>query len=69
MPYSWEEKNTPMVYDWHKEVISPEKVENPVVTYQREVCLVCGRFKCAHFTMKAQRPSTAAIRATFAERA
>jgi UV DNA damage repair endonuclease len=34
----WEEKNTSMVYDWHKEVVSPEKVDKQVISYQRDSC-------------------------------
>ena len=57
-----EGRNASLVYDWHREVISPEKKGKKQVEsfYQKSKCEECQRYKCKHMTFKNLRPSTAA---------
>jgi len=56
-----------MVYDWHRDVLekSQDAIKSAsVANYKRIPCAECGRYRCLHQALKAQRPSTAATKAS-----
>ena len=65
--FSWESKNTSMVYDWHQEIVSPQK-PRVATAYKKQICQDCGRYRCFHQTMRSQRPSTAATLASLGDK-